>query len=152
MICTICKLPENWAEYQVNGAIRACPECKARFDNEILLVCLRCNSMAFIVKTPKNIERLQYFIHATITHFWMSNVIVPMNGCPHCITFQQSMIGEPKAQVKESCSRGWGSFSYHSCYAWWTGLWQLRAFNTLRNATGCSLSLFRLLSVWQFSM
>jgi hypothetical protein len=101
MLCHVCKRPDYWAEYQICGTIRACPECKARFANEILLVCQICDAMAFITKTPKNIGRLQYFVQATITHFWMSDVIVPMYGCPHCVDFSNSMIGERRAVVKE---------------------------------------------------
>jgi hypothetical protein len=100
MLCQICKDKERWSEYTVCGTINICPECKTRLTNEILLVCQICDSMCFILKTPKNIERLQYFVNATITHFWTSDVIIPMNGCPHCISFKSNPLGEVKDQYK----------------------------------------------------
>ena len=101
MLCTICKIQERWAEYQISGEIRACPECKARFSGEILLVCQCCKYMTFIYKTPRNIERLQYFVNASITHFLCSDVIIMMNGCPHCVTFEHSLLGEKREFVKD---------------------------------------------------
>lgn len=100
MLCHICKLPERWAEYQINGQIRACPECKQRFRGEILLVCQLCDAMDFIPKSPANIERLQYFVRASLTHFIMADVIIPMNGCPRCVTFKHSPYGEPRTEVR----------------------------------------------------
>jgi hypothetical protein len=102
MLCHICKRPERWAEYQINGIIRACPECKERFANEILMVCQICNTMSFVVKTPSIIEKLQKFIPATITHFWASDVIVPTYGCPECVTFKNSIYGEIKSHIKDN--------------------------------------------------
>jgi hypothetical protein len=103
----ICKDPEKWTEYTINEVINVCPECKKRFANEILLVCNICDSMCFITKTPKNIERLKYFVDATITHFWISDVIVPMNGCPHCVSFQGNPLGEVKEEYKSKDKNTW---------------------------------------------
>lgn len=50
--------------------------------------------MCFIAKTPQNIERLQFFIDATLTHFLMLEVIVPTHGCPNCVSYKSNPIGE----------------------------------------------------------
>jgi len=101
MLCQICKEDNHWAEFTVSGVIHVCPECKVRFTHNILLVCTVCDSMCFIAKTPQNIERLQYFIRASLTHFLASDVIVPMYGCPHCVSFKNNILGELKEQYKD---------------------------------------------------
>ena len=107
MKCLICKDPERWAEYTVGNCINVCPECKKRFTHEILLVCNICDSMCFIAKTPQNIERLQYFIDATLSHFLMSDIIIPMNGCPHCVSFKINPLGEVKDEYKSKIDEIW---------------------------------------------
>lgn len=96
MLCMVCKNPESWAEYTVENTIHVCHNCKIRFQEEILLYCQLCDSMCFIPKTFKNIERLKFFVNASYTHFLQSEVIIPQNGCPNCISFKHNILGEPK--------------------------------------------------------
>lgn len=91
MICQICKEKESSKEV---SSVKICESCYLRMKNEVLLICTHCEAMAFIVKNPKNIERLKFFISATDTHFWASEVIVPMGGCPHCVSYERSVFGE----------------------------------------------------------
>jgi len=63
--------------------------------------------MGFIPKTPKNIERLQYFIQGSLTHFLMSDVIVPMHGCPNCVSFKSNPLGEVKEEFKSNVKEEW---------------------------------------------
>ncbi len=99
MRCQICK--SNEAEFEVDGALKVCANCKQRLSNEILLYCEICNAMAFIPKTKKNIDRIKFFVVAATADFWASNVIVPMNGCPHCVSFENSVFGERRKEVLE---------------------------------------------------
>jgi hypothetical protein len=96
MICKICKEPSSWVEFSIDNQIGVCSDCKDKFTNNFLIYCTECDSMCFIPKTMQNIKRLQFFM--TISHYDLltNDIIVPQKGCPHCVTFKNSVLGEPK--------------------------------------------------------
>jgi hypothetical protein len=107
MLCMVCKDSQKWSEYTVCNTIHVCHDCKNRFNSEILLVCDICDSMCFIPKTPKNIERLQYFIQSSLTHFIMSDTIIPMHGCPNCVSYKHNPMGEVRDEFKPRVKEDW---------------------------------------------
>jgi hypothetical protein len=107
MLCMICKNKSNWSEYTVCNTINVCHECKNRFVDEILLCCNICDSMCFIPKTFKNVERLKFFITTGYVDFMLGEVIVPMHGCPHCVSYKHNPLGEVKDEYKDRVKEEW---------------------------------------------
>jgi hypothetical protein len=99
MACQICKDKNSWIEYTVDGQINVCSECKEKLKNNFLIYCTECDSMCFIPKTTENIERLQFFMDISGYDLLSNDIIVPQKGCPHCVTFKNSILGEPKFNV-----------------------------------------------------
>ena len=107
MLCMICKNKSNWIEYSADNQIKICGDCKNRFKDEMLMVCDICDAMCFIPKTFKNVERLKFFMTTSYVDFMLNEVIVPMHGCPNCVSFKYNPLGEVKDEYKSRVQEEW---------------------------------------------